>query len=311
MKRNVTDVLRRGFDSTVANWPVIALRIAESLVFAAIIIASVIAAVIPAVVAAGLAKDDIANSSDPASFVASWLIDHVMLFVWIFLLGFLILGVLIAIHSFVEGGSTQIYVDGERAAARRNSSARDAFGAFSIDRWLAGGAASWWRIFWLYNLAWSVGLVFVLVPLIITMIGMLAVSDTTARVVIGCAGVALAVLILIPVGIVTSIWCTKAITICVARALPAREALRLGWREFRTDLGRHLAVALILFVISMAVSSLVSVFSVPMSITEHRIPTMALMFAPIRLVTGVVQGIVGAAIGSCLLACFVSMTEER
>jgi len=311
LKRNVTDVLRRGFDSTVANWPVIALRIAESLVFAAIIIASVIAAVIPAVVAAGLAKDDIANSSDPASFVASWLIDHVMLFVWIFLLGFLILGVLIAIHSFVEGGSTQIYVDGERAAARRNSSARDAFGAFSIDRWLAGGAASWWRIFWLYNLAWSVGLVFVLVPLIITMIGMLAVSDTTARVVIGCAGVALAVLILIPVGIVTSIWCTKAITICVARALPAREALRLGWREFRTDLGRHLAVALILFVISMAVSSLVSVFSVPMSITEHRIPTMALMFAPIRLVTGVVQGIVGAAIGSCLLACFVSMTEER
>jgi hypothetical protein len=311
LKRNVTDVLRRGFDSTVANWPVIALRIAESLVFAAIIIASVIAAVIPAVVAAGLAKDDIANSSDPASFVASWLIDHVMLFVWIFLLGFLILGVLIAIHSFVEGGSTQIYVDGERAAARRNSSARDAFGAFSIDRWLAGGAASWWRIFWLYNLAWSVGLVFVLVPLIITMIGMLAVSDTTARVVVGCAGVALAVLILIPVGIVTSIWCTKAITICVARALPAREALRLGWREFRTDLGRHLAVALILFVISMAVSSLVSVFSVPMSITEHRIPTMALMFAPIRLVTGVVQGIVGAAIGSCLLACFVSMTEER
>jgi hypothetical protein len=311
LKRNVTDVLRRGFDSTVANWPVIALRIAESLVFAVIIIASIVAAIVPAVVAAGLAKDDIANSSDPGSVVVSWLVDHVMLFIWVFLLGFLILGVLIALHSFVEGGSTQIYVDGERAAAGRNSSARDAFRAFSIDRWLAGGAASWWRIFWLYNLAWSVGLVFVLIPLLITIIGIFAVSDNVGKIVIACSGVALAVLILIPVGIVTSIWCTKAITICVARALPARESLRLGWREFRADLGRHLGVALILFVISMALSSLVSVFSVPMSITEHRIPTMALMFAPIRLVTGVVQGIVGAAIGSCLLACFVSMTEER
>lgn len=311
MKRTVTEVLRRGFDSTVANWPVIALRIAESLVFAAIVIASILAAIIPAVVAAGLSKDDIVNSSDPRSAVITWLIDHVLLFALIFVLGFVVLGVLIAIHSFVEGGSTQIYVDGERAAARRNASARDAFCAFSINRWLAGGASSWWRIFWLYNLAWSVGLVFVLVPLLMTIIGMIAVSDTTGRVVIGCVGVALAVLILIPVGIVTSIWCTKAITICVARALPARESLRLAWREFSADLGRHLAVAVIMFVISMALSSVASGFSIPMTITEHRIPTAALMFAPIRIVIGVVRGVVGAAIGSCLLACFVSMTEER
>jgi len=327
LKRTVTEVLRRGFDSTVANWPVIVLRIVESVVLAAIVIASILAAIIPAVVAAGLSKDDIVNSSDPSGAVIEWVISHLMLFAWIFVLGFVVLGVLIAIHSFVEGGSTQIYVDGERKAKRGPASPatqpappagqgspaylRDDFRAFTIDRWLAGGAASWWRIFWLYNLAWSVGLVFVLVPLTITIIGMLLISDTVGRVVIGCAGVALAVLILIPVSIVTSIWCTKAITICVARALSARESLRLAWREFRADLGRHLAVALIMFVISMALSSLASGFSVPMSFTEHRIPTAALMFAPIRIVIGVVQGAVGAAIGSCLLACFVSMTEER
>jgi hypothetical protein len=123
--------------------------------------------------------------------------------------------------------------------------------------------------------------------------------------------VALAVLVFIPVGIITSIWCTKAITICVARALPARESLRLGWRAIRADLERHLAIAVILFVISMAINSVVSVFGIPMTITEHRLPTMALMFAPVRIIIGIAQGIVGAAIGSCLLACFVSMTEER
>jgi len=306
LKRTVTEVLRRGFDSTVANWPVIVLRIAESLVFAAIVIAAILAAIVPAVVAAGLSGDDIVNSSDPGGAAIEWVISHLMLFVWIFALAFIVLGVMIAIHSFVEGGSAQIYVDGERKANKGAD-----FRAFSIDRWLAGGASSWWRIFWIYNLAWSVGLIFVLVPLVITIIGMLAISDTVGKVVIGCSGIALAVLVLIPVGIVTSIWCTKAITICVARAVSAREALSLGWRAFRADLGRHLAVAVIMFVISMAINSVFSAFSVPMNITTHRLPTLALMFAPARIVLGVVQGIVGAAVGSCLLACFVSMTEER
>ena len=306
MKRTITDVLRRGFDSTVANWPVIALRIAESLLFAAIVIAGILAAVVPAAVAAGLTKDDIIDSADPGAAVVEWVISHLMLFVWFFALGFIVLGVLIAIHSFVEGGSTQIYVDGER---RANKGAD--FRAFSFDRWLAGGASSWWRIFWIYNLAWSVGLLFVLVPLLFTIVGMLAMSDTTGKVIIGCSGVALAVLVFIPAGIVTSIWCTKAITICVARSVSARESLSLGWRAFKADLGRHLAIAVIMFVISMAINSVVSAFSIPMNISLHRMPTMALMFAPARIVIGFAQGIVSAAIGSCLLACFVSMTEER
>ena len=311
MKRSITDVLRRGLDSTIANWPVIALRIAESLVLVGTVIAAVIVAIVPAIVAAGLSRDEIANSADPAGAIVSWLIGHLMLFVWMFALAFIVLGVLIAIHSFVDGGTAQIYVDAERAAARRGGSGRDAFRAFSIDRWLAGGASSWWRIFWLYNFAWSIGLIFVLVPLLITIVGMLAINDTTGRIIIGCAGVAFAVLVLIPVGIITSVWCTKAITICVARSLPARESLRLGWRAVRADLGRHVAVALITFVVSIALNSLISAFSVPMTISQHHMPSMALIFTPVRLVIGVIQSVIGAAVGSWLMACFVSMTEER
>jgi hypothetical protein len=311
VKRNITDVLRRGLDTTIANWPVIVLRIAESLVYAAIIIAGILAAIVPAIVAAGLSADDIRNSSDPGGAVVEWLVGHVMLFVWIFALAFIVLGIMIAIHSFVEGASARIYVEGERAAAKRSGAVRDDLSVFTFDRWLAGGAASWWQIFWVYNLAWSVTLMLVLVPLIITIIIMLAISYTVGRVVVGCSGVALAVLILIPTGIVTSIWCKKAITICVARAVGARDALRQGWREFKADLGRHLAVAVIVFVISMALNSLVSGFSVPMNIGQHKFPTMALMFAPVRVIAGVIQGMIGAAISSFFLACFVSMTEER
>jgi len=311
LKRSLPDVLRRGLDSTIANWPVIALRIAESVVLIGIVIASIIVALIPAIVAAGLSKDEIMNSSDPPAAIVGWLIGHLMLFVWMLALAFIVLGVLLAIHAFVEGGIAQIYVDGERNEKRHLAAGRDAFRAFSVDRWLAGGAASWWRIFWLYNWAWSVGLLFVLVPLMLTIVGLVLVSDTVGRMVVGCVGLAIAILVLIPVAIVISVWCAKAITICVARSLPARESLRVAWRAVRGDLGRHVAVAVIAFVVSMALNSIVSAVSVPMTITQHQVPSMELFFTPVRLVSGVFQSMVSAAVGSWLMACFVSMTEER
>jgi hypothetical protein len=310
LKRSLPDVLRRGLDSTIANWPVIALRIAESVVLIGICIAAVIVAIVPAIVAAGLSKDEIMNSSDPAGAIVGWLIGHLMLFVWMFALAFIVLGVILAIHAFVEGGAAQIYVDAERNAKRLPIPGRDSFRTFSIDRWLAGGAASWWRIFWLYNWAWSIGLLFVLVPLMLTIAGLILVSDTVGRVAVGCVGLAIAIFILIPVAIVVSIWCAKAITICVARSLPARESLRLAWRAVRDDLGRHLAVAVIAFVVSIAINSIVSAFSIPMTITQHQLPSLTLLFTPVRLASSVVQSMLSAAVGSWLLACFVSMTEE-
>jgi hypothetical protein len=310
LKRSLPDVLRRGLDSTIANWPVIVLRIAESVLLIGIVIASIIVAIVPAVIAAGLSKDEIINSSDPAAAVIEWLIGHVMLFVWMFALAFIVLGVLLAIYAFVEGGTAQIYVDAERNAKRLPVSTRDSFRAFSVDRWLAGGAASWWRIFWLYNWAWSIGLVFVLVPLMLTIGGLILISDTAGRVVVAFVGLGTAVFVLIPVTIVVSIWCTKAITICVARSLPARESLRLAWRAIRDDLGRHLAVAVIAFVVSMALNSVVSAFSIPMTISSHHVPSLELFFTPVRLASGLVQSMVSAGIGCWLIACFVSMTEE-
>jgi hypothetical protein len=306
LKRSLPDVLRRGLDSTIANWPVIALRIAESVVLIGIVIVAIIVAIVPAIVAAGLSKDEVMNSSDPAGAIVGWVIGHLMLFVWMFALAFIVLGVLMAVHAFVEGGTAQIYVDAERLPA----SGRDSFRAFSIDRWLAGGAASWWRIFWLYNWAWSVGLLFVLIPLTLTIAGLILISDTAGKLVVGCVGLAIAILILIPVAIVVSIWCAKAITICVARSLSARESLRVAWRAVREDLGRHLAVAVIAFVVSLALNSAVSAFSIPMSISSHHLPSLELFFTPVRLASGIVQSMVSAGIGCWLIACFVSMTEE-
>ena len=268
MKRSLPDVLRRGLDSTIANWPVIVLRIAESILLIGIVIASIIVAIVPAIVAAGLSKDEIINSSDPPAAIVEWLIGHLMLFVWMFALAFIVLGVLLAIHAFVEGGAAQIYVDARAEREAASGAGRDAFRAFSVDRWLAGGAASWWRIFWLYNWAWSVGLLFVLVPLMLTIVGLMLISDTVGRVVVGCVD-----------------WRSRSSSSSRSRsssrsgarkrsrsAWPARcrraSRFALAWRAVRDDLGRHVAVAVIAFVVSMALNSIVSAFSVPMTISS-------------------------------------------
>ena len=302
MKRNPFDVIRRGFENAMANWPVILLRIAEGLIMVGIVIGAVFAAVIPVVVAAGLSHFDANNIDSASQFFAELVIGHWMLLLYLLLLATLLLGVLIGIHSFVEAGSARVYIDGERAPG---------FRAFAFDRWLAGGRERWWAVFWIYNLAWSVGGLIVLVPPVITIVAMFLVSENGARIVVGCAGLAFTVLLMIPTAIVIGIWTQKAITICVARAVGAVESLRAARREIKLDFGRHLAVALIMMVISFVAASVVSGFNIPLSLGDHnRLNLVPIIFAPMQVMLSVVQSALSAAAGAWFLASFVALTEE-
>jgi hypothetical protein len=54
MKRGVFDVLRRSLDTTLANWPLIGIRVGETLVMILITIAGAIAIVAPFLVSVGI-----------------------------------------------------------------------------------------------------------------------------------------------------------------------------------------------------------------------------------------------------------------
>ena len=302
MKRNPFDVIQRGFQNALANWPVILLRLGEGMVMIAIVIAAIFAAVVPVVVAANLSHFDTSSIDSASRFFAELLIEHWLLLLYLLLLAFVILGVLIAVHSFVEAGSARVYIDGERAPG---------FRAFAFDRWWAGGRRGWWPVFWIYNLAWSVGGLIVLVPAVITIAAMLLVDATGARVAVGCGGLAFTVLLLIPTAFVMAVWTQKAITICVARAVGAVESLRAARREIRLDFGRHLAVALIMVVIGFIAGSVVSGFSIPFNLGHHnRLDLIPLFFAPVQIMLSVVRTALSAAAGSWFLASFVALTEE-
>src|SRR5207253_10801547 len=98
--RNTTDVLRRGFDSTLANWPLIAIRIAQSILFVMIVVASIFAAIVPFGIAASFSN--FKNLDEPAQAIATFVIEHWPLIAYIFVIVLIVTIVLVAFHAFVE-----------------------------------------------------------------------------------------------------------------------------------------------------------------------------------------------------------------
>ena len=312
--RNTTEVLRRGLDSTLANWQLIAIRIAESLLFVLIVIASIFAAIVPVVVAAGLSHLDLKSAENPAEIFAAIVVEHWMLILYLLAIVTVLLGVLIAVHSFVEAGNAKIFVDAERGAARVAAPQRESFRAFSMDRWMMGGRSSWWSVFWIYNITWGIGGLVIVVPLLAAIAGMLMIDEPAGKVVMGCAGLLIALVLGIPLFIIIAVWTQKAIAVCVARAQSANPALRDGWSEIRGDFSRHFAVAFIVFVIAFGGAAVISMFTAPMSMLRHATSTPAFVdiaFAPAQILTSILQSVFSAAVGLWFLASYVGLTEER
>jgi hypothetical protein len=312
--RSTTDTLRRGLDSMLANWPLIAIRIVESFLFLLIVIGSVVAAIIPIAVAAGFSNFDITNRDNAAEAIASIVIGHWPLILYILVIITMLLIVLVAVHSFVEAGNAKIFVDAEHAAGSAMAANRQTYRTFTMDRWLQGGWHSWWTIFWIYNLAWSVAALVILVPLLMTLVGMFLVEEPGPKIAVGCGGLAISFIIGIPVSLIVAIWTQKAIAVCVARAATAGASLRQAWAAIRADFGRHLAVAFILFVVTFGGAMLISTFTMPFSLihqTTHTSPLVEIAFAPARIIGSFLQSIFSAAVGLWFLASFVGLTEER
>lgn len=311
MKRNTTEVLRRGLHNVLANWPLIAIRIAESIFFLAVIVGSIIAAVVPIAVSAGLGNFDWKNADNPAEAVAQFVLQQWPMILYVLIIASVVLLLLVGVHAFVDGGSANVFILADRGANNVPAPDRRAFGTFSMQRWMEGGLGTWWRIFWIYNIAWGFGGLVMLVPLVAALAAMFAVSDSGARVAIGCGGIALSILVILPIAVFIALWTQKAIVVCVSRRTSANDSLREGWRAVREDFGRHAAVAFIVFVIAFGGGILISMLSAPMSFSQNHAPLSGLIFAPVQIASSLAQSIFSAAVGLWFLASYVALTEER
>ena len=296
----------------LANWPLIAIRIAENFLLVLLIVGSIIAAIVPLGVTAAFSNFDLKDAENPAQVAAALVVDHWPVVVYIFVLASVVLLILCGIHAFVEAGSARVFVDAERNSAAL-ARPRESFRTFNMDRWMQGGRASWWTVFWIYNIVWGVGGLVLLIPLLLTLAALFMVTETGGIVAVACGGLLLTFLVAFPLVIGMAVLTTKAITIAVARSTGARPAVRAGWTEIRRDFGRHLAVAFIAFAIGFGGFMVIGSFSGPMTFAKDitHLPLMSIAFAPAQVVSSVAQSVFSAAVGLWFMAAYVGLTEEK
>ena len=291
MKRNAAEVIRRGFEITMINWPLLVIRIAEHLILGVLAIASIVAIVVPIAVSAGLGHFDIDpdNPNGAAGIIAQALIDHWGLLLFILLLITIVLIVFVAIHSFVQAGSAGVYIANQ----------------FSGERFMSGGKRGWRPVFWIYNIAWLFAGVVLLVPIIPVPFIILLTGQSVASIVIGCLWLAIWGFFAILVGLATMLWTMKATVLTMTRNVDAREALKEARAAIRAEPGAHFAVGFIMLVIWFGGSAMIGMFSGFASM-GHATPLL-IITAPLHLFLSFINAIFSAGVESWFLASFVSM----
>lgn len=286
-----------------------AIRVAENLLFIGIVVASIIAAVIPIVVSLGLNTITPPSSpGDVAEVILAVLSKNWLVIVYLLVLVFAVSGVLVAIHSFVQAGCAKIFVDAERKTAALDQPRRSDFNAFDGDTWMRGGVAGFWAVFWIFNIAWTVASMVILLPATLALVAIVMVKGTpVAAVAVGCVAAVVTLFLVFTVSVVTSIWTQKAIVLALAYRLHAMDALAQAWDDFRADTGRHVAVALILLVILFVGSVVLSSMTAFVPPIRHS-AGFSLAMMPLQLASSFLNGIFSAAIGSWMLACFAALS---
>ena len=312
MKRGVFDVIRRGLDNTVANWGVLVVRLVETAVIVALVALTAIAVLVPILVSVGITLSNISSPDDIAN-IYLLLFEKWPLFLWIFLALLILTIVIVALHSFVTAGAARVYVDGERIAGNEVLGPRARFRVFSTERWFAGARQGWWTVFWIYNLAWGVGGLFLLIPLIPTLIMTLVFRESPpVAITSGCIGLVITLMLAIVVTVVTGMWTNRAVGDWAVHRTGASGSLATAWQALKRDLGRHLLIAIAMMIIAMAGSSFFASFSffAALGQTMQETAILQLMALPIRFVGWILSSIFSAFVTSWTLASYVSLAEE-
>jgi hypothetical protein len=311
VKRGIGETLKRGFENTLANWPLILLRLAEILVMFAVMFGAVMLIVVPIALSFGVNASILEAPDELAQVLLSkWLL---LVYILAIILGVLVL--LAALHSFVEAGSARVYVDAERLAGPSNAGGRQRFRVFSMERWISGAKEGWWPVFWIYNATYGLAAMILLIPLLPTLIFMLMFREEPgAMAITGCLGLAMTLMLMIAVGLIVGIWTTRAIATWAARRGGVRDTLSAAWAGFKADIGRHVLVALVILVISFAVSGFFSSFGIFAAFAEMAgkdSPSTLLFTMPLRFVGSLLSTIVSVAISAWFLASFTAIATER
>jgi hypothetical protein len=313
MKRGPFDVLRRGLDNAVANWGLIVIRLVELFVYVVIVIAGALAILAPILLSIGISLGQLTTPDEMEGALLT-LLEKWVLLVWIFLAVSVLMLVMVAVHSVVAAGCARVAVDADRVAGPQLEGPRSRYHVFSMARFWAGAREGWWTVFWIYNIAWGLAGLILLIPLLPTLAMTLLFRESPAvAITAGCGGLAITMLLMIPLSIAAGIWTNRAIVDWAAQPVGARAALRGAWGAIKADLGRHVLVVVAMIVVAIAGSGLFASFSWFAAFADTMHETMIVNFftIPLRLIGTLANWVFSSFVGSWSLAAFAALAVEN
>jgi hypothetical protein len=311
VRRGVFDLLRRGFDNTVANWQLSLIRFLEAFLFIAITIGAALVIVVPILLSIGIQITDLDTPDEIESAMMS-LLTRWMMLIWIAAGITVLLLIFMLVHSFVEAGCARVVADADRIAGPELTGPRNRYRIFSMDRWLAAAKQGWWTVFWIYNGVWAVAGLFMLIPLVPTVIVIFAFRHEEGLAVLtGCLGLLVSILFMILVVIVAAIWSNRAIVTWAIHHTGIAESISIASAAIKRDLARHVLVALALMVVAMAGSMFLSSFSFFAGMAEALgSDALLMMTMPLRLVGSVLNSAFSAVVSTWWIASYAALALD-
>lgn len=304
MVRPLGEIVRRGVDNVFANWPLLLIRIAESVALIAMMVAIVLLAVVP-LVAAGLGgsfAESLGRTADPRALLGSISIGLVLYAILVISFA---LGLAILVHSFVEGGIVGCYVAAERTAPEANAP-RASFAVFTPELWWSEAKRNLWRFFWIYNAIWAGYSLLILIPLLPLAIFVILFPQSPVAIAVSLVGMLAILLFAIFLAFVVVLWNQVVLVDAARRDLGPLEAIAASREAMR---GRILPIVLvggIFFVLSGTAGGAVAGVSFTFD-AAGAFPGLAAAFIPLQIVLSIVNSVVSALFGSWLVAALAAV----
>lgn len=299
-------LIQRAFDSTIANWPVLLIRIAGSVAMTFVVIAAVIP-VVMFVVYSGTMTD--IESVSTSAEMLQWLWSNAIAIAALIIVISLIVAVAIAIHSFITGGVAGVFLDADRRAPREGWT-RSQLAAFSPDAWMSHALRTWWPVFIIYNVTWGIWFLILLLPLLVAIPLLIRVQENAALGAAGCFLIAVWLLATVFGSLLVHVWTELAILDCVREERRRYLApLRIGFSILLNNLGRLIALVLLMILVMIAVSSISLGMQFGFELGT-KIDRIAFLFIPVQILLSLVQTVISVLVSSWLMACFATIVNE-
>lgn len=304
--RPLGDVIRRGADNVVANWPLLLIRIAESVAMTVIMLGIALGAVTPFLVASlGASLSDLIEGSiDPERLLRN-ISPFLVLYILVVVSVVLLVGVLV--HSFVQGGIVGSYLAGERAAPEK--AAREHFRVFTPELWWSEAKRNVWRFFWIYNViwgGWSLALLLLLLPVLVLL---LLMPQNPVALVVAIAAFVAVLLFSIASGFVVFLWSQAVLIDAAKRSLAPLEAISRSREAIRGRIANIVLVGGIFFALSMLVGSAVAGFSFFFEFAGE-LGGMGLAMIPFQVLVSLINSAVSTLFGSWMLAALAAALHD-